>query len=93
MSIGPGSGGARMLLVGYDARHVTAIGSGENAGHMLTESNIVRSIAPIGQWSGTALTLRANAVTGEHLVVLLEAPDGAIIGAARVVDVREAPAR
>jgi hypothetical protein len=93
VSIGSGSGRARVLLVGYDARHVTAIGRGENAGHTLTESNIVRGFARIGQWSGTALTLRANAVAGEHLVVLLEAPDGAIVGAARVVDAREAPAR
>ncbi|WP_332460145.1 DUF1223 domain-containing protein [Caballeronia calidae] len=93
VSIGPGSGRARVLLVGYDARHVTPIARGENAGHTLTESNIVRSFAPIGQWSGTALTLRANAVAGEHLVVLLQAPDGAIVGAARVIDASEAPTR
>ncbi|MBP0590801.1 DUF1223 domain-containing protein [Paraburkholderia sp. LEh10] len=93
VSIGPGTGSARVLLVGYDTRHVTAVGRGENAGHTLTESNVVRGIAPIGQWSGTAQTLRADAVAGEHQVVLLEANDGAIVGAARVVDAREAPAR
>lgn len=93
VSIGPGTGRAHVLLVGYDARHVTAIGQGENAGHTLTESNIVRSIVAIGQWSGTALMLRADAVAGEHQVVLLEDNDGAIVGAARVVDTSEAPAR
>ena len=88
VSIGAGTGRARVLLVGYDARHVTAIGRGENAGHTLTESNIVRGVAAIGQWSGAALTLHADAVAGEHLVVLLEAEDGAIVGATRVVDAR-----
>ncbi|MFD1560294.1 DUF1223 domain-containing protein [Paraburkholderia silviterrae] len=92
VSIGPGSGSARVLLVSYDARHVTAIGRGENAGHTLTESNVVRSLATIGQWSGAALTLRADAGAGEHLAVLLEADDGAIVGAARVVDASEGPA-
>jgi len=93
VSIGPGTGRAHVLLVGYDARHVTAIGRGENAGHTLTESNVVRSIVAIGQWYGTALELRADADAGEHQVVLLEDNDGAIVGAARVVDSGEAPAR
>ena len=84
VSIGPGRGRARVLLVGYDARHVTPVGQGENAGRTLTESNVVRAFAPIGQWSGAALTLHAKALAGERLAVLLEAPDGAIVGAARV---------
>lgn len=42
--------------------------------------------APRRQWSGAALLLHANAVSGERLAVLLEAPDGAIVGPARVVD-------
>jgi hypothetical protein len=93
VSIGPGIGRAHVLLIGYDARHVTAIGRGENAGHTLTESNVVRSIADIGQWSGAALTLRANAVAGEHQAVLLEADNGAIVGAASAIDIGDAPAR
>ena len=91
VSIGPGSGRARVLLVGYDGRHVTPVQRGENAGQALAESNVVRSLAPIGEWSGAALTLNTHVVNGEHLAVLLEANDGAIIGAARVVDAREAP--
>jgi hypothetical protein len=93
VSIGPGLGRARVLLIGYDARHVTAIGRGENAGHTLTESNVVRSIADIGQWSGAVLTLRADAGAGEHQVVLLEADDSAIVGAARVAEPSNVPAR
>lgn len=93
VSIGRGLGHAHVLLIGYDARHVTAIGRGENAGRTLTESNVVRSIVDIGQWSGAALTLRADAVAGEHQVVLLEADDDAIVGAASVINTGEAPAR
>lgn len=89
VSIGPGNGAARVLLVGYDPRHVTPVALGENAGHTLTESNVVRAFAPIGQWSGTALSLHADAVAGERLAVLLEAPDGAIVGAARVADAHD----
>lgn len=84
VSIGSGSGRARVLLVGYDTRHVTPVGRGENSGRTLTESNVVRGFEPLGQWSGAALTLHAGAVAGEHLAVLLEAPDGAIVGAVRV---------
>jgi hypothetical protein len=93
VAIDRGLGRARVLLIGYDARHVTAIGRGENAGHTLTESNVVRSIADIGQWSGAALTLHADADAGERQVVLLEADDGAIVGAATVMNTGEAPAR
>ncbi|MFM0312403.1 DUF1223 domain-containing protein [Paraburkholderia sp. RL17-383-BIF-A] len=93
VSIGRGLGRAHVLLIGYDARHVTAIGRGENAGRTLTESNVVRSIVDIGQWSGAAVTLRADAVAGEHQVVLLEADDDAIVGAASVINTGEAPAR
>jgi len=93
VSIGAGSRSARVLLVGYDAHHVTPVGRGENAGHTLTESNVVRAFAPIGQWSGAALTLQANTLPGERLAVLLEAPDGAIVGAARVADAADARPR
>ncbi|WP_345815220.1 DUF1223 domain-containing protein [Paraburkholderia sp. PREW-6R] len=93
VSIGRGVGRAHVLLIGYDARHVTAVGRGENAGHTLTESNVVRSIMDIGQWSGAALTLRADAVAGEHQVVLLEADDDAIVGAATVSNTADAPAQ
>ncbi|WP_183731625.1 MULTISPECIES: thioredoxin family protein [Paraburkholderia] len=86
VTIGAGNGRARVVLVGYDTRRVTPVGRGENAGRTLTESNIVREYTPIGQWTGAAQTLNAASVTGEHLAVLLEAGDGAILGAARVVD-------
>ncbi|MEM5367033.1 DUF1223 domain-containing protein [Paraburkholderia azotifigens] len=92
VSIGSGRGRAHVLLVGYDTRHVTPVGRGENSGETLTESNIVRSFTSIGEWTGAPLQLRTNAITGEHMAVLLEASDGAIVGAARVIDRQQAPA-
>ncbi|WP_027820643.1 DUF1223 domain-containing protein [Paraburkholderia bannensis] len=93
VTIGAGNGRARVVLVGYDTRRVTPVGRGENAGRTLTESNIVREFTPIGEWTGAAQTLNAASVTGEHLAVLLEADDGAIVGAARVADVPAGAAR
>ncbi|MBI0329293.1 DUF1223 domain-containing protein [Burkholderia plantarii] len=93
VSIGAGAGQARVLLVGYDARRATPVGRGENAGRTLIESNIVRGVMPIGEWNGAALTLHAAPVEGERLAVLLEAPDGRIVGAARVADAATPGAR
>lgn len=82
--LGTGHGAARIVLVGYDGQHRTNVGRGENSGRTLVESNIVRSIASIGRWSGAAATVTAPAPAGEAAAVLLEAPDGSILGAARV---------
>lgn len=84
IAIGPGNGQARVLLVGFDPSHQTAIGRGENSGHTLTESNIVRSLTQVGAWTGSAVTLRQSPPNGENFAVLLQAEDGRIIGAARL---------
>lgn len=84
ISVGEGSGNGRVVLVGFDPEHRTAVGRGENSGRTLTESNIVRSIRSVGQWTGAPLTLAADAPEGQDAAVLLEAPDGSIIGASRL---------
>jgi len=84
ITVGAGSGSARVMLVGYDAEHRTPVGRGENNGRTLTESNIVRSIQLVGQWTGAPLELNAALPAGEKVAVILEAPDGSIVGAARV---------
>ncbi|CAB3768236.1 DUF1223 domain-containing protein [Paraburkholderia humisilvae] len=86
VSVGSGAGSARVVLVGYDVQHVTAVGRGENGGRTLKESNIVRSFEPIGQWSGKAAEFNSPVPAGEKAAVLLEAPNGRIVGAARVSD-------
>lgn len=84
ITVGAGAGRAQVLLVGFDPSHETPIGRGENSGRTLVESNIVRSLTPIGNWTGSAVALRQSLPMGEGFAVLLQAEDGRIIGAARL---------
>ncbi len=84
VSLGAGSGSGRVVLVGFDPQHTTAVGRGENTGRTLTESNIVRSVRTIAAWTGAPVALEVDAPAGQETAVLLEAPDGAIVGAGRL---------
>jgi len=84
IEVGAGSGQGRVLLIGFDHEHTTAIGRGENSGRTLTEANVVRSFRTVGQWSGAALRLNERFPQGQDVAVVLEAPDGRIIGAGRL---------
>jgi hypothetical protein len=85
IKVGAGAGKARVMLVGFDPTHETHIGRGENGGRTLTESNIVRSLTGIADWSGSAVELRQSTTAGEGFAVLLQTADGRIIGAARLI--------
>src|ERR1700684_790384 len=84
IEVGAGSGNGRILLIGFDHEHTTAIPRGENGGRTLTEANVVRSIRSVGQWSGAPLRLNERFPDGQDVAVVLEAPDGRIIGASRL---------
>ena len=84
ITVGSGVGSGRLLLIGFDHEHVTAIGRGENSGRTLPESNVVRSIRLVGQWSGAPLKLEERFPEGQDAAVVLEAPDGQIVGASRL---------
>jgi hypothetical protein len=84
IDIGAGKGAARVVLVGFDREHVTAIGRGENRGVTMAEANIVRSFRPIGQWNGAPVHLEEQLPDGEQVAVILESADGHIVGASRV---------
>ena len=86
VTVGSGTGRGQVLVVGYDAGHVTQVGRGENAGRALVESNIVRSIRSVGEWTGAPLKLESTPPAGEQAAILIQSPDGAIIGAARVAN-------
>jgi len=73
-----------VLLVGYDTAHRTAVARGENAGRMLTESNVVRSLVHVADWHGARLSVQAAPQAGEKLAAILQAPDGRVLGAARL---------
>ena len=82
VDVAAGSGRAQLWLVGYDDRHTTAIGHGENGGLTETEVDIVRSIRPVAAWSGEALHLEVARPVGQRVAVLLQQPDGHIRAAA-----------
>jgi hypothetical protein len=83
IDIGAGKGAARVMLVGFDREHVTAIGRGENSGRTMAEANIVRSFRNVGQWNGAPVHLEAQLPDGEQVAVILEGSDGRIVGASR----------
>ncbi len=82
--IGSGSGNGTVLLIGFDHEHTTRIGRGENGGRTLAESNVVRSIRPIGDWSGKPLQIDERFPEGQDVAVVIESSDGKIVGAARL---------
>ena len=83
IDIGSGKGAARVMLVGFDREHVTAIGRGENRGRTMAEANIVRSFRPVGQWNGAPIHIDEALPDGEQVAVILQSADGRIVGASR----------
>ena len=80
---------SRVLLIGYDAFHETAIKRGENAGRNLGYTNVVRSMEVIGRWEGDAVSITASlppemTKAGGCVVVVQSTVDGRILGAAQL---------
>ena len=84
ITIGLGKGTARILLVGFDRKHRTAIGRGENGGRTVVQANVVRSLRDLGRWEGEAVKLSAERPVGEDFVLILQEPGGRIVGAERL---------
>ncbi len=84
IDVADGSGNGKVLLVGFDRDHETAIRRGENGGRTLRESNVVRSLREVGDWQGKALHISETFPDGEYAAVIVQAPDGRIVGAARL---------
>ena len=84
IEVGAGGGNGKVLLVGFDRDHETAIRRGENGGRTLRESNVVRSVREVGDWQGKALHISEKFPDGEEAAVIVQAPDGRIVGAARL---------
>ena len=83
IEVGAGTGSGNILLIGFDHEHTTAIGRGENSGRTLIEANVVRSMRTVGQWSGTPMHISERFPEGQDVAVVLEGPDGRIVGACR----------
>ncbi len=84
IDIADGRGNGKVLLVGFDRDHETAIRRGENGGRTLRESNVVRSLREVGDWQGKALHISEKFPDGEDAAVIVQAADGHIVGAARL---------
>jgi hypothetical protein len=82
--IGSGNGNGKVLLIGFDHEHTTKIGRGENGGRTLAESNVVRSIRPVGEWSGKPIDISEHSPDGQDVAVVIESSDGKIVGAGRL---------
>jgi len=51
---------AKVWLVFFDSKHETAIHAGENSGRHLANYNVVRTLTPVGNWTGSAVDLPVN---------------------------------
>jgi len=80
-----GAGSGTVLRISFDRTHTTAVRAGENGGRVLTDAHVVRTVEPLASWSGEALTLSRPLPpgAGNGVAVLLQGPDGRILGAAR----------
>jgi hypothetical protein len=84
--IGAGTGGGSVLLVRFVRHQTTQVAAGENAGRVLQDANGVRMLATLGDWTGPARDFAIDPpAAGEGLAVLVQAPDGKILGASLVI--------
>ena len=51
----------------------------------MAEANIVRSFRSVAEWRGAPIHLDEQLPEGELVAVILEAPDGRIVGASRAI--------
>jgi hypothetical protein len=83
IKVGTGQGQGRLWLVTFDRQHETSVRRGENAGRTIVNVNVVRSLAPVGSWSGSPLVLSLPRPSiGSDAAILLQGTDGQILGAA-----------
>jgi hypothetical protein len=80
---------AKVWLVFYDSKHETPINAGENSGRKLANYNVVRTLTPIGKWTGGAASFPVDLdaidadCDGAAVIVQTEGT-GPIIAAARI---------
>lgn len=86
VAIGGGVGKGDIVLVRFAQRRTTPVGAGENTGRLADDFNGVQSLTPLGAWDGSARSFPIEPpAAGEGLAVLVQAPDGHMLGAAMVL--------
>jgi hypothetical protein len=87
VAIGTGAGvpGTKVLLARYLLSSTTHVGGGENASRTLTDVNAVEALTVLGGWEGNAASFAIEPPgAGEGVAVLVQAPDGRMLGAAAI---------
>jgi hypothetical protein len=85
VTVGAGNGRGTVLLVRYAQKRTTQVGAGENARRTLDDVNGVEELATLGPWDGAERNFAiAPPGAGEGLAVLIQAPDGRILGAGAI---------
>ncbi len=86
VAIGSGVGSGEVVLVQFVQHRTTDVGAGENSGRRADDFNGVKSLAMLGAWDGSRLEFAIEPpAAGEGLAVLVQAPDGHMLGAAMVL--------
>ncbi len=81
-----GGGKGEIVLVRFVRRRTTHVGAGENTGQIADDFNGVESLTALGAWDGSSLSFPIEPpAAGEGLAVLVQAPDGHMLGAALVL--------
>jgi hypothetical protein len=84
-TIGPGRGRGTVLIVRFLRHRTTPVGAGENARRTAEDTNGVETIATAGEWDGTPRRVPiAPPAADEGVAVLVQAPDGTILGAGAI---------
>jgi hypothetical protein len=82
VTIGAGTSKGAVLLLRFAQHRTTRVGAGENAHRTAEDTNAVLSIETRGEWTGAPRNFPIPALpVGEGYAVLVQAPDGTIIGA------------
>lgn len=88
--LGGGTGEGEVTAFAVQAQARTLARRGENAGKILAEAQIVRSIHPLGRWRGTKTEFRLPLVdlpenTSQVIVIVQRDGPGAMLGATKLV--------
>jgi hypothetical protein len=93
VTVGAGAGKGTVFLVRFARHRTTQIGNGENKGRTTDDFNGVEELHRLGEWSGASQDFAISPpLAGEGLAVLVQAPNGAILGAASDLAAAAGPA-
>jgi hypothetical protein len=86
VAIAAGAGSGKILLLRFAQKRTTHVGAGENASRTLNDINGVEMLTALGTWEGKPVGFAIEPPgPGEGIAVLVQDPDGRILGAGKTV--------